>query len=66
MRLRATALGATWGAILGYSDGVITTPTDEAWDAAGVTLRNDFFAGYEVEAVGFHTTETTLQTHTVA
>ena len=63
VRLRGSATGATWGAILGYSDGVVTTPTDEAWDAAGVTLRNDFFAGYELEVHGFHTAETTIQTH---
>lgn len=62
VRLKGVSVGATWGAILGYTDGAATSAT-EVWDAAGVTLRADMFAGYELEVTGFHTDEETLQTH---
>ena len=62
VRMRVTATGATWGAMLGYSDGAASTPTTEAWDAAGVTLRSDLFAGFALEATGFDYDETVQST----
>lgn len=60
-RLRIVGTATSWGALLGFTDGT-ATPTDEDYDAASPTLAADFFHGMQVEATGFHYTESSLTT----
>jgi len=59
--LRVEATGATWGAILGLTDGT-ASPTDELWTAASPTYLADMFQGFEFELTGFGSAESDIIT----